>query len=54
MAATPALVVEYVACFEEIGLQRPSRATAGNILATAVKLGFTRLIDNVVLGAESD
>jgi pantothenate synthetase len=46
--------VDYVACFEEVGLQRPARATAGNILATAVKLGSTRLIDNVVLGAGSD
>jgi len=54
MAPTPALIVDYVACFDEIGLQRPSRATAGNILGTAVKLGSTRLIDNVVLGAESD
>jgi pantoate--beta-alanine ligase len=54
MAAAPGLAVEYVACFDEIGLQRPARATAGNILATAVKLGSTRLIDNVVLGAGSD
>ncbi len=54
LAAAPGLAVDYVACFDEISLQRPSKATAGNILATAVKLGSTRLIDNVVLGAESD
>jgi pantoate--beta-alanine ligase len=54
LAAAPGLAVDYVACFDEIGLQRPTKATAGNILATAVKLGSTRLIDNVVLGAGSD
>jgi pantoate--beta-alanine ligase len=54
IATLPGLEVDYVACFDEITIQRPAQATAGNILATAVKLGSTRLIDNVVLGAESD
>ncbi len=54
LAAVPGLVVDYVACFDEITLRRPPAAAPGNILATAGKLGSTRLIDNVVLGAESD
>jgi len=54
LEAVPGMQVDYVACFEEQSLQRPGAAAAGNILATAVKLGSTRLIDNVVLGAGSD
>lgn len=54
LAAIPGLRVDYVACFEETTLARPHAAAAGNILATAVKLGSTRLIDNVVLGAGRD
>jgi pantoate--beta-alanine ligase len=54
LAAQPGLVVDYLACCDELTLQRPAQAAAGNILATAVKLGSTRLIDNVVLGAGSD
>jgi len=44
--------VDYVAVVDETTLSRPARAQSGNIVALAVKLGSTRLIDNVVLGAE--
>jgi pantoate--beta-alanine ligase len=44
--------VDYVAVVDETTLSRPDRAQSGNIVALAVKLGSTRLIDNVVLGAE--
>lgn len=54
LQAVPGLEVDYVACFEETTLARPPVAVPGNVLATAVKLGSTRLIDNVVLGAGRD
>ena len=44
--------VDYVAVVDDTTLSRPDRARPGNIVAVAVKLGSTRLIDNVVLGAE--
>ena len=52
LAATPGMVVDYVCLLEETTLSRPLRAQPGNVLAVAVKLGSTRLIDNAVLGAE--
>jgi pantoate--beta-alanine ligase len=48
----PGLTVEYVAVVNDTTLRAPERAIAGNVLAVAVKLGSTRLIDNVVLGAK--
>jgi pantoate--beta-alanine ligase len=48
----PGLSIEYVSVVQESTLGRPARAQPGNIVAVAVKLGSTRLIDNVVLGAE--
>ena len=48
----PGSTIEYVAVVDETTLRAPSRAIAGSVLAVAVKLGSTRLIDNVVLGAE--
>ena len=44
--------IEYVAVVDETTLRAPARAIAGSVLAVAVKLGSTRLIDNVVLGAK--
>jgi len=46
------LTIEYVSVVDEATLRAPSRAIPGSVLAVAVKLGSTRLIDNVVLGAE--
>jgi pantoate--beta-alanine ligase len=46
------LTVEYVSVVDETTLRAPERAMSGSVLAVAVKLGSTRLIDNVVLGAE--
>ena len=48
----PGSTIEYAAVVDETTLRAPSRAIAGSVLAVAVKLGSTRLIDNVVLGAE--
>jgi pantoate--beta-alanine ligase len=48
----PGLTVEYVSVVDETTLRAPRRAMSGSVLAVAVKLGSTRLIDNVVLGAE--
>ncbi len=52
LEGTPGLVIDYVSVVDETTLSRPDRAQTGNVLAIAVKLGFTRLIDNAVLGAE--
>jgi pantoate--beta-alanine ligase len=51
IGGTPGMVVQYIAVVEETTLSRPERAIPGSVLAVAVKLGTTRLIDNVVLGA---
>jgi pantoate--beta-alanine ligase len=45
--------IDYVSVIEESTLSRTELAQPGNIVVVAVKLGTTRLIDNVVLGAES-
>jgi pantoate--beta-alanine ligase len=52
LAAAPGVEIDYVAVVDETTLSRPQRAVPGSVLAVAVKLGSTRLIDNVVLGAE--
>ncbi len=46
------IAVDYVALFDEATLARPRVAAAGNVLAVAAKLGSTRLIDNVIFGAD--
>jgi pantoate--beta-alanine ligase len=48
----PELTIEYVAVVDDTTLRTPERAIPGSVLAVAVKLGSTRLIDNVVLGAK--
>ncbi|HVH65346.1 MAG TPA: pantoate--beta-alanine ligase [Candidatus Acidoferrum sp.] len=52
LEAAPGLSIEYVAVVDEATLRPPARAIPGSVLAVAVKLGSTRLIDNVVFGAE--
>ncbi len=52
LAGAPGLSIDYVSVVEETTLSRPQRALPGSVLVVAVKLGSTRLIDNVVLGAE--
>ena len=52
LEGVPELSIEYVAVVEDATLGRPVRAIPGSVLTVAVKLGSTRLIDNVVLGAE--
>jgi pantoate--beta-alanine ligase len=52
LASSPGLVIDYIAVVDETTLSRPQRAVPGSVLVVAVKLGSTRLIDNVVLGAE--
>ena len=48
----PGSTIEYAAVVDETTLRAPVKAIPGSVLAVAVKLGSTRLIDNVVLGAE--
>ncbi len=52
LAVAPEIAIDYVALVDETTLSRPEQASPGSVLAVAVKLGSTRLIDNVVLGAE--
>ena len=52
LAVAPEIAIDYVALVDETTLSGPERASPGSVLAVAVKLGSTRLIDNVVLGAE--
>ena len=47
-----AITIDYLTVFQERDLARPPRVQPGDILATAATLGKTRLIDNVVFGAE--
>ena len=48
----PDLAVDYAQVFSEDTLERPQQVRPGDVLAIAVKLGSTRLIDNVVFGAD--
>ena len=52
LAAAPALAIQYLCVLDDTTLSTPTQARPGNVLAVAVKLGSTRLIDNVVFGAE--
>jgi pantoate--beta-alanine ligase len=52
LAVATGVAIDYVAVVDETTLSRPQQASPGSVLAVAVKLGSTRLIDNVVLGAE--
>ncbi len=51
LANEPAVVVEYVDVVDPTTLATPERAHDQSVLALAVQLGGTRLIDNVPLGA---
>jgi pantoate--beta-alanine ligase len=49
LAAAEEVRVEYVALVEPAGFEPANQAEAGQILATAARVGPTRLIDNVIL-----
>jgi pantoate--beta-alanine ligase len=53
LAAVEGVEVDYVALVEPAGFGPVERAGAGNVLAAAVRVGRTRLIDNVVLEGEA-
>lgn len=50
IAAVPGAVIDYVEMRDGITLAPAEQATKGTLLALAVKIGSTRLIDNTVLG----
>lgn len=52
LESVPELAIQYVCVVDETTLRPPIRVQPGNVLAVAVRLGSTRLIDNVVFGAE--
>ncbi len=54
LARHPALVVEYIAVAEPGGLEPVVEADAATIVAIAGRVGRTRLIDNITLGAGLD
>jgi pantoate--beta-alanine ligase len=49
IAAAPALRADYIAAIDPEHLQRVDEAVPGTILAAAVRVGRTRLIDNLIL-----
>jgi pantoate--beta-alanine ligase len=49
IAAAPALRADYIAAIDPEHLQRVDEAMPGTILAAAVRVGRTRLIDNLIL-----
>jgi pantoate--beta-alanine ligase len=51
LATEPTVLVEYLAVMDRDTLEPVTVATAGSIIAVAARLGSTRLIDNVILGA---
>jgi pantoate--beta-alanine ligase len=46
------LDLDYLSVVDDITLSTPEEVRPGHVLAVAVKLGATRLIDNVVFGAD--
>ncbi len=50
-AAEPAVMVEYLAVMDPKTLEPAPVAIAGSIVAIAARVGRTRLIDNIILGA---
>jgi pantoate--beta-alanine ligase len=49
LGAAAGVEVQYVALVEPDGFTRPAAAAPGHLLATAARVGSTRLIDNVTL-----
>lgn len=49
LAQDGALDVDYLTLIQESDFERPAVATSGNSIATAVRVGGTRLIDNIQL-----
>jgi pantoate--beta-alanine ligase len=54
VAAESTVALEYLAVMDSQTLEPVPVATAGNIVAIAARVGTTRLIDNVILGAPDD
>ncbi len=52
IAAVPEAAIDYLELRDGITLQTVTKVTTGTLLALAVKIGATRLIDNTVLGEE--
>ena len=52
LAGTPAFVEDYLAIVAPDTLEPRTEASAGDVLLVAARLGGTRLLDNLVLGAE--
>ena len=50
IAEAPVAVIDYIELRDGITLEPAAKAAAGTLLALAVKVGATRLIDNTVLG----
>lgn len=53
LAADPELGVDYVAVVDPDNFEQPERVRAGHAVIAAVRIGATRLIDNVVLRTAS-
>jgi pantoate--beta-alanine ligase len=51
LGETPSVIVDYLALVAPETLEPATRATAGTIAIVAARVGPTRLIDNIILGA---
>jgi pantoate--beta-alanine ligase len=54
VCSEPEVEIEYLAVMDPETLEPAPRAWAGCIVAIAARIGTTRLIDNVILGAPGD
>jgi len=52
LQGAPRLELDYLSVVDDVTLSTPEQVRPGHVLAVAVKLGATRLIDNVVFGAD--
>ena len=52
LAGSPPFVEDYLAVVAPDTLEPKHEAAAGDVLLVAARLGGTRLLDNLVLGAE--
>lgn len=51
LAGNPGIVADYIAVVDPVHLAPVAQADAGTIVAVAARVGATRLIDNLILGA---
>jgi len=54
LKAVPEVTLQYLAIVDPKTLQAVETAAVGTIIAVAARVGSTRLIDNIILGATQE